>query len=350
MVLRHACSGRLDVEIRVDGVQLRQVDAFKYLGFIVTPGLSFTAHLTRAVERARAAALIVASLIARLAINDLARLGAYYKCYVESQFYCLELAPCSILNHLCSVRSLFVRSVFDLPISTSHELAVVLFDLPPPEKTLVKRKSRFHASVASHSFPFVRDALKIDRVRLIGSIFSWHNGLVCLLRKVLGEISTVSFDARSQLLRAELVFSAEDYNFFYIQECSDSDTLSFFRLFNSPRVLHSFRDFLESLSFPQRRLVVLFSSSLLRFRFCSFPRECCPLCGKKWLWEHFFTCPRLDVLPGFSNHAYVLREIRQHVADGQWDVFLHYLRFYLLERHDLLSTVTFPRDVIDELC
>jgi hypothetical protein len=255
-----------------------------------------------------------------------------------------------VAKQLSSLRSIFVRSIYNLPTSTNHELAVVLFDLPPIEKTLVERRSGFLASAARHSFPFVRDALALDRQHLIGKPYSWHHGLVCLLRNVLGAVSTVSFNPDSELAKARSVFCDEDYNFFYIQECTESESLSFYRLFEEPDVLYSFRAFLESLDFNHRQLIILFSASLLRFRFCLTPREWCPLCGKKWLWEHFFTCARLDPFPDISSRSAVWVEVRSHISLGHWDIFLHYLRFCLLEWHDLLSQVAFPRDVIDGLC
>jgi hypothetical protein len=54
MVLRPNGTRIRPVEIRVDGVRLKEVKVFKYLGFLVTPDLSFTAHITHATERARA--------------------------------------------------------------------------------------------------------------------------------------------------------------------------------------------------------------------------------------------------------------------------------------------------------
>lgn len=74
------------------------------------------------------------------------------------------------------------------------------------------------------------------------------------------------------------------------------------------------------------------------------------LCGKRWLWEHFFTCNRLDVVPLHPTRDAVLSVVQGHIADGQWDVFVHYLRFYLLEWSDILSRICFPRDVIENLC
>jgi hypothetical protein len=167
---------------------------------------------------------------------------------------------------------------------------------------------------------------------------------------VLGDVSSLDTDVGVLLGQAASLFSDADYNFFYIQECTDSDTLSFFRLFSEPSVLRSYRVFLESLPFPQRRLLILFCSSLLRYRFCAIPCEFCPLCGRKWLWEHWFTCHKLDLVSLSASRELVFSSIKVHVELGQWDAFVHFIRFYLLEWCDILSTVTFPHDVIDDLC
>jgi hypothetical protein len=58
---------------------------------------------------------------------------------------------------------------------------------------------------------------------------------------------------------------------------------------------------------------------------------------------------RLDIL-GIDAPTSVLSVIQVHIGAGQWEVFLQYLRFYLLEWCDILGTVCFQRDVIDTLC
>jgi hypothetical protein len=58
----------------------------------------------------------------------------------------------------------------------------------------------------------------------------------------------------------------------------------------------------------------------------------------------------LDSFPEIASRSVVLVEVKTHVSQGHWDIFLHYLRFCLLEWNDLLSQVAFPRDVIDSLC
>jgi hypothetical protein len=334
--------------VRVGGVPLRTVTVFKYLGVLVSCCLGFSSHATRVKERARAAAIITSQLISRLGITNFKRLAAYYSCYVESQFYGLEIMPCSVLECIKAVRSQFIRSVFDLPRSTSHELAVILLDLTPVEVLLLRRRKRFFSSVKRHEFSFVRDICSVDQ-DLIQSTLSWHHATIQLLHRIDPSVSTVDLLLDVEFSRACDLVSDPDFNFYFIQD-SDSESLSFFRLFESPQVLSLFRCFLQSLSAPRRRLVILFCSSLLRFRFCPGPREFCPLCGKVWLWEHFFSCRHLTPVPDIPGSDISLNAVKLQVSLGQWDIFLHYLRFFLLEWHDVLSQVVFPFDIIDELC
>jgi hypothetical protein len=56
---------------------LREVTWFKYLGFIMVPTLLLTAHITRATERAKAAASVITSILKRIRVTNLARLGTY---------------------------------------------------------------------------------------------------------------------------------------------------------------------------------------------------------------------------------------------------------------------------------
>ncbi len=347
MVFERGRSAQADTVIRVGGVQLRTVTVFKYLGVLVTSCLGFSSHATRVKERARAAAITTAQLISRLGITSFKRLAAYFTCYVESQFYGLEIMPCSVIDSVRAIRSQYLRSVFDLPRSTSHELAVILLNLPPVEVMLLRRRKRFFGSVIRHEFTFVRDCCSVDR-DLLQNTLSWHNATVQLLRRINPALSTVDLSLESELSSACDLVSDEDFNFYFIQD-SDSETLTFFRLFESPSVLSSFRLFLQSLNAPQCRLVILFCSSLLRFRFCPGPREFCPLCGKVWLWEHFFSCRRLALVPELSSNDMSLANVKLHVSLGHWDIFLHYLRFYLLEWHDILNQVSFPIHVIDGL-
>jgi hypothetical protein len=348
MALQLRGAKKVKMEIRVEGVTLRQVDVFKYLGYLLTPSLSPAAHVVRSTERARAATSSVAAIISKLEITKMARLRTYLSAYVESQFYGLELLPVSALDSLCSARSAFVRKVFDLPMTSSHELAVILLGSPPPEVIMLQRMRSFARKVKTHDFEFVKNALVIDEKFLCAIPTAFFPSMLRLVRKFLPNCGT---DLNNVLAAADRVLSASrspHFVFSYVKR-NESTSLSFFTTFGSVEVLESFRAFLESKPFPQRRLVILFASSLLRFRFCSRPRELCPLCGRPWLWEHFFNCRFLVVAPIEETSPQTLSVVSGLVERGEWEIFMHYLRFYLLQWCDLTFDPVIPAAVIDSL-
>ncbi len=335
--------------MRVNGTLLRQVEVFKYLGFLVTPTFSTASHVTRALEKARAAAATIAPILKKLKILDFKRLGSYLGCFVESQFYGLELLPPNVVDALASARSNFVRSVLDLPRSASHELATILFDSPPLELLLLRRMSAFIRSTNRHQFEFVRDAMVIDRECLVNNPVSLHGSLHRVVRRF---NPTFSLATDNLYVAMENVLARAGHPQFTFQFIitGESVSLSFFRLFSSRDILFSYRKFLQSLPWDQARILLLFCSSLLRFRFCLTPRELCPLCGKLWLWEHFFVCRFLEVAPGLNSSSQVLVTVSDHIRNGQWEVLVQYVRFYLLEWNDLVRDPAFSVRTIEDLC
>jgi hypothetical protein len=246
------------------------------------------------------------------------------------------------------VRSLFVRKLFDLPQSTSHELAVILFDVWPVEVALLKRRQKFLKSVLVHDFTFVRDACELDLTSLLTSPLGWHNNLVRLMRRIDPDLSTVDLNPIADLDQCLSNFSDRSlFNYFFIQD-GTSDSLSFFRLFASLEVLNSFRGLLCELGPEHSRLVILFSSSLLRFRFCAVIRDACPLCKKPWLWNHFIGCPKLCDI-GVDSGRTAIANFEALVRVGDWSEVLKSIRHFLLSWADAVPDVIFPRDVIDSL-
>jgi hypothetical protein len=346
MVLQSQASRQQSFEIRVNDTPLRQVTRFKYLGFTITPTLSFSSHLTRATERARAAAAVVTAILRRVRIRDFRRLGTYLSCYAESQFYCAELLPPSAVDSINSVRSLFVRKLFDLPRTTSHELATILLDVWPAEVVLLKRHRKFLRSLLNHDFPFIRDACAVDRQSLFAHTNGWHNGLVRLLRKI-DEVSTVDFDASAQLKNVLSGFSNRSLVNFYFIKDSESQSLTFFTLFPTLKVLDSFRSYLQTLSEEHCRLLILFFASLLRFRFCNALHDVCPLCRKPWFWDHFFGCPVFvsRVRTGPAS----IKQIESLVCSSSWSQLTVFVRMNLVAWRSVLDDVVFPAGVIDSL-
>ncbi len=98
------------------------------------------------------------------------------------------------------------------------------------------------------------------------------------MRRIDPDLSTVDFDATSVLNTVLTGFEDRTtINFFYIKGGS-SDSLIFFRIFDNVDGLSLFRVLLASLSPDHDRLLILFTSSLLRFRFCCVIHDACPLC------------------------------------------------------------------------
>jgi hypothetical protein len=203
-------------------------------------------------------------------------------------------------------------------------------------------------SLMKHDFHFVRDALILDS-DFVSSPLSVHGNLIRLIRRFDSKFSfTTDEEALVCLDRILFRSNSNDFIFNFIK-FGDSPSLSFYRLLSSPDSLHSFRVFIQELPYPQSRLIILFCSSLLRFRFCSRPREWCPLCGKPWLWDHFFLCRRLEVAPGLDCQSQTRRVIWGHIARDEWFIFSSFVRFYLLQWRDLVHDPVFPEDVIDGL-
>jgi hypothetical protein len=348
MVLRSRPSASDTVEIRVNGTRIRQVTWFKYLGFIITPSLSFADHVTRATERARAATAVITAILRRVQICSLHRLGTYLACYGESQFFCAELLPTSTVDAINSIRSFFVRSCFDLPRTTSHELATVLFDAWPAEILLLHRRHRFLRSIRNHDFQFVRDACALDCQSLLNSPQGWHHNLVRLLGRI-ESVSTVDFDALATLDRMLAAYSPADHssvNFYYIKN-GDSDSLSFYRLFPSLDALNSFRSLSQTVPFAHCRLIILFCSPLLPFRLCNTVHDACPLCKKPWLWDHFLSCAKLSMSRAEGRARLSLFE--SSVISNDWSCMLRLMRENIAMWCDVLPDVAFPCDVIDTL-
>jgi hypothetical protein len=206
----------------------------------------------------------------------------------------------------------------------------------------------FLNSVSRHEFVFVRDACRIDRTSLINSPVAFHACLHRCVRRFAPNFSLATDDLYVAIENILLRAGHPNFVFQFIKT-SDSQTLTFFTIFESVEVLASFRQLVQDLG-VHARLLLLFCASLLRFRFCSTPRELCPLCGRVWLWEHFFTCRFLEVAPGLDSGSQVLSSVSGHISRGEWDIVLHYVRFYLLEWHDLVREPSFSELEIESLC
>lgn len=140
-----------------------------------------------------------------------------------------------------SARACFVRHVFDLPRSASHELAVILFDCVPVEILFMQRFRTFLTSIRSHDFVYVRDALVLDRANSSSPI-SFFANVVRLIKRFEPRFSAAADDVSDAVDRI-LAGSRSPRFVFRFLKFGDSDSMSFFE-FESLDVLLSFRAFL----------------------------------------------------------------------------------------------------------
>ena len=338
---------RAETKIRVAGAFLKQVDEFKYLGFFMASNLSPVVHVARALERAKAAAVQIAKHLKKLKLTDTSRIGIYYRAYVDSQFYGVELLPPSVVEAMKTARSVFVRNLFDMPQSTNNELVQILFDVPPPEVVCLSRLKSFRSSIVAHEFSYVQEAIEVDQKLYLNDIRSWHYNALSFLKMANPNLSTVDIDFAKVFEETVIMFKPLSYfNFAYLQG-SSSDTTSFYRIFDSCEVLQSFRFVLSSLKYEQGRLLVLFTSSYLRWKFGKKGQEECPFCRKSWNWEHFFLCKFMTF--SFGDARLIFPFIRGLICEGQWSLFFEYLQVVLLAWHDALENPIIFADTISKL-
>jgi hypothetical protein len=205
----------------------------------------------------------------------------------------------------------------------------------------------FLRSLRRHDFKFVREAETIDAQFLLSNPTALHSNIVRLIKRFEPRFSPLSDNICVSCDRILANTDSDRFIYHFIRH-GDSDTLSFFREIGCPAALTSFRSLLQSLPNAQMRILILFCASLLRFRFCTQPTALCPLCGRAWTWEHFFTCRFLDVVPCQSSSR-VLLSVKRLIREGSWDILLDYVHFYLLQWRALTSNPAFSCEDLEGL-
>ena len=82
---------------------------------------------------------------------------------------------------------------------------------------------------------------------------------------------------------------------------------------------NSFREYLASTSLVGQRVLVLFLTSTIRWRFLIEPRKNCPCCACSfWSWEHFFVCPCVPLPTSIPS----IEEFRSFARNQSWKKWL----------------------------
>lgn len=280
---------------KVDGKNLNQTEEFKYLGYYITPTLSWEVHKVKMESRASTACAATAALMSRLEVSNLNSLRTYFMAMVQSQLFGAELVD---FNHngWDSLAATFLKKSFKLPRSFPTIICLSLLGLPPFQWCNVRRFLSFANrinmctdEVIFHRNP-ARHCLYFDRAILSSSAGpSWSYSLWKLLADIVMpveylDLSPLSFptEITDRLL--------QHVNASFRLRLQQSSSAFIFDFFSSGIVSPNFRKHLGSLQFEEARLIVLFMGNSLRWSIFRRPRRKCFFCDASLSSIHFFDC------------------------------------------------------------
>jgi hypothetical protein len=317
---------------------LKEVESFKYLGVQVSQTGSLVDHCSSITQRARVAAHLTSDLLHRLNIIDIARMKLYFLCFVQAQFYGLELLPSAILTQLEQIRNLFMRRIFSLPRGIPSELFFVLFPSYTPSVLCLRRRLAFFRRLLRHNLSCVTTSALVDVVELYSMSCGWMHESFLIYKSVCPAANHSRFDFLEEVSSFQDIISTEEaFSFEYIRN-SSSVCMSLFRLVPSSHGLRNFRLSLGKLEHSFQHVILTFSCSQLRWCFFPSPCQTCPLCQKKsWYWEHFLACPL--IVPLLSSRRISLIDFCSTVKAGNWPRVFDIIANVLLCWHFALATV-----------
>jgi hypothetical protein len=289
---------RRGLPVRIGKDTLPPAQSFKYLGVTVTSTGSLTVHQRAIFSKAKVAGYEVAQLMRKLEIRNLGRLSSYMLCFVDSQFYGLELLPLHVAQNIDTARKVFMCTTFSLPFCTAKNLVHVLFPVMPSVFLLLKRRASFYERALTHDLECVREAFLFDMCQLFPHHLSWTFQLLQLFQSIGVDFGNNIASFPRHLREFSETMTDPELICFHCVRLTDEKTLSFFRSFPDVETAVSFRDFLSARTVADQDFLLLFLSSGLRWRFFSTPGRgsSCPCCRCTfWSWEHFLSCPCVPV-------------------------------------------------------
>ncbi len=289
---------RRGLPVRIGQETIPPAQSFKYLGVVISSNGHLSVHLRAVFSKAKVAGFEVAKLMRRLKINDVNRLRCFLQCFVDSQFYGLELFPLHAAQNIDTARKIFMCTLFNLPRCTAKNLVHVIFPVMPAVYVLLKRRAAFYERALAHDIECVREAFLFDMCQLYPVEVSWTAQLVQNFQAIGVDVQNDIASFPRHLREFDEVMTDAEVICFQWVRFTDEKTLSFFRVFPDVSTAVSFRRFLSTLRPTEQEFLLLFLSSGLRWRFLvsSSRGRACPCCGHTfWSWEHFLSCPFVPV-------------------------------------------------------
>ena len=335
--------------LKVGDVDLKLVNMFKYLGVWLSADLKFGHHLTVVEERARLASLETANLLRLLEVRSLSRLKLYYRCFVESQFYGVELFPVEAEKRIHRTRTCFLSGIFKLTKSFPSAVTNFILDLYPAVVCLLKAQASIFRRLKNHEIPFARLALDLCETELLKRHTGWSFDSFIIYRRVNPNAKIVTFSFERDVLSfVENFPSSADLSWLILHEKSKNDPrLLFFKRLNIVNA-KTLRSALDKISVEHVRIVLLFVTSELRFRLCRVLLTKCPFCPSiELLYRHYFECPR--VLEKLSSAYISLSLLEYYVDHAEWKKVFRLLGDLLMIWADVLESYGLDIDEIKAL-
>jgi hypothetical protein len=164
---------RRGLPVRVGRDIVPPAQSFKYLGVTISSQGRLTVHERAVASKAKVSGFEVAKLMRRLGVRDVKRLRAYMQCFVDSQFYGLELFPLHMSQSIDASRKTFLCTLFNLPCCTAKNLVYAILPAMPSVYLMLKRRAAFYARAQIHDLECVREAFLFDMCQLYPNPISW---------------------------------------------------------------------------------------------------------------------------------------------------------------------------------
>ncbi len=303
--------------ISLNSCQLPEVSTFRYLGVQISKLGSLSDHVNLIMQRSKVSMHKTVNLLRQLQITSLSRLHCYFLSFVQSQLYGLELIPysASFLSRIESIRSLYLKFMFNLPPGTPSELFYVIWPSFHPALLCLQRRLTFFRRGLKHSLGGVTSSFMFN-LSMYNRNFGWFKDSFLFYQTICPPSRMTSFDfARDVPMLFEIVRNEEFYSFSYIR-ASTNVCMSFFREIRRADCLVSFREALGKLSHHHQHIILCFTSSQMRWTFLSSPRRLCPHCQSSWHWNHFFSCSHVSGV--LLSRGLSLSKLRSDISSAEW--------------------------------
>jgi hypothetical protein len=328
---------------------LKVVGAFKYLGIWLEPTLKLGKHLAATEERARLATLETVKITTELNITDPLRLSTFYRAYVESQLYGVELFPASAVPVINRVRRSFFTSLYNLPNDTSSLVANFFMRLLPAELTILKYRSNFSQRLARHAIPAVAKALELENLVKKKSV-GWAHESFIVARQINPSLRYVDFSLATFTSSLFTDFpDIDNLNYALIRRRAvDETALDFFSCLSSFHQAVALRRAIGRLSTEHARIVLLFIFSGMRWRISRIPMKTCPFCPRfELLWSHYFDC---ECLMPYLSAEFLGKELfMRYIHAGRWRDMFSVIGEVVRVWCDMLSTCALDIDTVHSL-